>query len=65
MAGYLPYLLGALGGGGALCAWYGLKAVRDPDASPTKRRFGLAAVNIGVIMVAASFYFLSQNKGGG
>jgi hypothetical protein len=65
MAGYLPYLLGALGGGGVLCAWYGLKAVRDPDATPAKRRLGLVAVNIGVIMVAASFYLLSQNKGSG
>lgn len=61
MAGYLPYLLGALAGGGALTAWYGLQAVREKDASTAKRRLGLAAVNIGVIMIAASLFFLSRS----
>ena len=64
MAGYLPYLLGALGGGGVLCAWYGIKTVRDPEADAAKRRLGLVAVNIGVIMVAASVYLLSRSSGG-
>jgi hypothetical protein len=64
MAGYLPYLLGALGGGGVLFAWYGFKAMRDPEASAAKRRLGLAGVNIGVVMVAASFYLLSRSSGG-
>jgi uncharacterized membrane protein len=62
MAGYLPYLLGALAGGGVLAAWYGLQAVRDQEASTAKRRLGLAAVNIGVIMIAASLFFLSRSN---
>jgi hypothetical protein len=65
MAGYLPYLLGALGGGGVLCVWYGIKAVRDPEASTARRRLGLVAVNIGVIMVVASVYLLSRSGGAG
>jgi hypothetical protein len=60
VAGYLPYLLGVLAGAGVLAAWYGLKAVRTSGASAAKRRLGLAAVNIGVVMIAASLYFLAR-----
>jgi len=61
MTAYLPYLLGVLAGGGVLAAWYGLKAVRDPEASPSRRRFGLVAVNVGIVMVAASLYLISRD----
>jgi hypothetical protein len=62
MTGYLPYLYGALCGAGVLCAWYGMEAVRKPKAPAVKRRLGLAAVNIGVVMVAASLYLIAQNS---
>ncbi|MDH3234213.1 MAG: hypothetical protein OEQ29_11895 [Alphaproteobacteria bacterium] len=60
MTGYLPYLFGALAGSGVLAAWYGLKAVRDPEATAGRRRLGLIAVNIGIVMVAASLYLMSR-----
>jgi len=60
MTAYLPYLLGAMAGGGVLAAWYGLKAVRDPQATAGKRRLGLVAVNVGIVLVAASLYLHSQ-----
>ncbi len=49
----LSYLLGALGGGGVLLTYYGLKAVREGDAAGRKR--GLWMVNAGVVMVLATF----------
>jgi len=61
MAGYLPYVWGALGGAGVLAAWYGVRAIRDADASAAKRRLGLVGVNIGIVMVAASLYFISRS----
>jgi len=49
----LSYLLGALGGGGVLLTYYGLRAVREGDAGGRKR--GLWMVNGGVVMVLATF----------
>ncbi|HUT51295.1 MAG TPA: hypothetical protein VM325_18345 [Alphaproteobacteria bacterium] len=60
MITYLPYLLGALAGSGVLAAWYGLKAVRDPEATTGRRRLGLVAVNVGVVLAAASLFLLSR-----
>ena len=62
MSAYLPYILGALGGGGVLSVFYGLKAVRDPEATTGRRRLGLVAVNVGVILIAASFYLVSTRS---
>lgn len=45
-----PYVLGALGGGGVLLTYYGLKAVRAGEGHRT-RRHGLWMVNAGVAMV--------------
>jgi len=62
MSAYFPYILGALGGGGVLLIWYGLKGVRNPDAATGRRRLGLAAVNLGVILIAASLYLTLRQK---
>ena len=60
MTAYLPYFLGALAGSGVLAIWYGLKAVRDREATAGRRRLGLVAVNVGIVFVAASLYLLSR-----
>lgn len=54
MTSMLPYILGALGGGGALCAYYGIRRVRDDDSSDQQRRIGLRLVNLGIVMIALS-----------
>lgn len=56
---YLAYLLGALGGGGAICAWYGLQRLREENAGKASRRLGLVLVNAGIVMIAASLYFIA------
>lgn len=53
MSGNLSYLLGALGGGGVLLTYYGLKVVREGDKRARKR--GLWMVNGGIVMVLATF----------
>lgn len=50
----MPYILGGLGGGGALCVWYGLKRLRDDDRPEGTRRKGLRLVNLGVVLIAAT-----------
>ena len=54
MTSMLPYILGGLGGGGALCAYYGIKRVRDAESSDKQRRAGLWLVNLGIVMIALS-----------
>jgi tetrahydromethanopterin S-methyltransferase subunit D len=59
---YLSYILGALGGGGVILAWYGLQRVRKDDGDKAFRRSGLIMVNAGIIMAAVSFYFIATTK---
>lgn len=59
MASAMPYILGALGGGGALCVWYGLKRVRDAEAGSGAKRLGLVLVNVGVLLIAGTLYLLA------
>jgi len=60
MAGYLPYVWGALGGSGVLCVFYGLKVLREPEASAGKRQKGFALVSIGCLAIAASLFFIRR-----
>lgn len=59
---YLSYILGALGGGGAICAWYGLQRLRQADVSKASRRLGLLLVNAGVVMIAGSLYLIAAAR---
>ncbi len=61
-APYLSYLLGALGGGGVICAWYGLGRLRRTDAGKASRRLGLVLVNVGVVMIAGSLYLIAAAR---
>jgi hypothetical protein len=59
---YLSYLLGALGGGGVICAWYGLQRLRRTDAGRASRRLGLILVNAGVVMIAGTLYLIAAAR---
>ena len=52
----LSYILGALGGGGILAIYYGVKRLLDRTRPDTERRPGLWLVNLGIVMVAVSLY---------
>ena len=56
---YLSYILGALGGGGAICVWYGIQRLRQKDTDRASRRLGLLMVNAGVVGFAVSLYFIA------
>ncbi len=49
-----PYLLGAVGGGGVLCVYYGLARLRDKARPQDERRKGLWLVNLGVALLGVS-----------
>ena len=59
---YLSYILGALGGGGAICVWYGLGRLRQADVSKASRRLGLLLVNGGIVMIAGSLYLIAVSR---
>ncbi len=59
---YLSTILGALGGGGMICAWYGLQRLRKEDASKASRRLGLLLVNAGIVMIAGSLYLIAAAR---
>ena len=50
----IPYILGALGGAGMLCVYYGLGRLRAPEDDRKRRRQGLWLVNGGVALFAVS-----------
>ena len=59
---YLSYVLGALGGGGMICAWYGLQRLRREKADKASRRLGLLLVNAGIVMIAGSLYLIAAAR---
>jgi len=56
---YLSYILGALGGGGAICVWYGIQRLRKEEVGKASRRLGLLMVNGGVVAIAVSLYLIA------
>lgn len=59
---YFAYVLGALGGGGAIFVWYGLQRLRLEKASKASRRLGLTLVNAGIVMIAGSLYLIATAR---
>ena len=59
---YFAYVLGALGGGGAICVWYGLQRLRLDNASKASRRVGLMLVNAGIVMIAGTLYLIASGR---
>jgi hypothetical protein len=51
MDGAMPYILGALGGGGVLSIYYGFKQVMDNERKSLERKRGLWLVNLGVVLL--------------
>ena len=46
-----PYVLGALGGGGVLLVYYGMRQVIDREREAADRKRGLWMVNGGVVLL--------------
>ncbi len=60
MKEYLPYILGALGGGGVLLVWTGFKRLADKAREDAERRKGWWRLNGGVALIAFSAWLLFQ-----
>ena len=52
--------LGALGGAGVLCLYYGLARLRDQARSDAERRRGWWPFNLGLLLIAVSVYVFTQ-----
>lgn len=59
MEDYLPILLGAGAGLGGLLMYIGLMRIKNGEAEAEKRR-GLVTMNIGLVLLGASMYGLTQ-----
>ncbi|BBK37943.1 hypothetical protein STAQ_30210 [Allostella sp. ATCC 35155] len=52
--GALPAMLGAMLGGGALLAWWGLQRLRDRERPDAQRRQGWWGINLGLALAGLS-----------
>lgn len=60
MKEYLPYILGAVGGGGVLLVWAGFKQLADKAREDAERRKGWWWLNGGIALIAVSAWLLFQ-----
>lgn len=55
---YLPYILGALGGGGLWLGWEGFRRITDKEKPDAERRKGWYTLNGGIALIAVSAWLL-------